>query len=178
MGFLHVLTIFGSEGPSGISALGIDPIAILAQAVTFLALFFILKKFALSGIVETLEKRRKVIDDGVRLGQQMEAEKEKLDEQVDKVLHKARDEADRIIADAHVEAGNVMKEAEDRAARKMDAMLDDAHKKIDEEINYARRELKKETLQLVAHATEIIIDEKLDATKDAGLVERALEKVR
>ena len=50
------------------------PLAILAQAATFLVLFFVIKKFALDGIVSTLEKRRKTIDDGVRLGREISAQ--------------------------------------------------------------------------------------------------------
>ena len=69
MEILSLLTSFGAaEETKGIGALGIDALAILAQAATFLILFLIIKKFALEKIVATLEKRRKTIDDGVRLG--------------------------------------------------------------------------------------------------------------
>ena len=103
----------GAEEASGIGALGIDPLAILAQALTFLVLFVIIKKYALEKIVNSLEKRRKTIDDGVRLGRQMEAEKEKLEEKVDATLKKARAEADKIISAGHEEAGGIIKQAEE-----------------------------------------------------------------
>ena len=61
-----------AEEPAGIAALGIDPLAILAQAGTFLVLFWVVKKFALNKISATLEERRKTIDQGVRLGQKRE----------------------------------------------------------------------------------------------------------
>lgn len=167
----------GAEQPAGIAALGIDPLAILAQAGTFLVLFFLLKKFALKGIVETLEKRRKTIDDGVRLGMEMEGEKAKLDEQVEVIIHKARVEADKIIAQAHEESGGIIKEAEDKAVQKVNAMIADAHNKIDGDIKQARKELERETLRLVADATEMIIKERLDVSKDAKLIENALQEV-
>lgn len=180
MELLHTLHMFASAGEeaTGIAALGIDPLAILAQAGTFLVLFLVLKKFALKGIVESLEKRRKTIDDGVRLGLEMEAEKAKLDEQVDKVLHKARDEADKIIAQAHEESGVIIKNAEDKAAEKVDGMIADGRNKIEAEVVNARKTLQQETLQLVANATEVIINEKLNASKDAKLIEKALEEAR
>lgn len=179
MEFLHILTILGStEEPQGIAALGIDPLAILAQAATFLLLFWVIKKFALDKIVKTLEERRKTIDDGVRLGREMEAEKEKLSSQIEAELKKARNEADKIIAQSREEAGSVLREAEEATARKVDAMLADAHAKIDEDIQSARDGLEKDIRELVADATAIIVEERLDAKKDMNMVERALAKVR
>jgi F-type H+-transporting ATPase subunit b len=182
MELLTVLTNFAateSSGESeGIAALGIDPFAILAQAATFLLLFWVIKKFALDKIVTTLEKRRQTIDDGVRLGRQMEAEKERLDEKVEQALKQARNEADQIIAESREEAGAVIKQAEVTASAKVDTMLVEAHHKIEEDIDAARKGLEQEMRVLVAEATEAIIQEKLDAKKDASLLDRALAKVR
>jgi F-type H+-transporting ATPase subunit b len=179
-GVVQVLQVMASTGgeTSGIGALGIDPLAILAQAVTFLILFFVLKKFALKGIVETLEKRRKLIDKGVKLGVEMEAEKAKLDDKVEVVLKKARQEADDIIAQAHEESGAIVKEAETKAVEKVDSMIVDAHNKIDSDIKQARKDLEKETLLLIATATETIIKEKLDINKDAKLIDQALKEAK
>ncbi len=180
MEFTHLITIFGATEaePQGIAALGIDPLAILAQAATFLLLFFIIKKFALDKIVKTLEDRRRTIDDGVRLGREMEAEKERLNEAVDKKLQEARVEADKIIAVSHEEAGAIMREAQEAATRKADAILADAHAKIEEDIIKARAGLQKEIVSLVADATAVIVEEKIDAQKDMNMIERALAKVR
>jgi F-type H+-transporting ATPase subunit b len=178
MEFISLLTTFGAtEEVSGIGALGIDPLAILAQAATFLVLFLVIKKFALDGIVQTLEKRRKTIDKGVRLGHEMEAEKEQLDAKVEELLRKARTEADSIISGGQKEAGSIIKAAEEAAGRKADAILEEAHGKIDEDINAARQGLEQEMRALVAEATEVIIEEKLDAKKDEGLIKRAFAKV-
>lgn len=179
-GFVNVIQIVASTGEEsqGIAALGIDPLAILAQAGTFLVLFFIIKKFALDKIVATLEARRKTIDDGVRLGREMEADKERLSEEITKQLQETRKEADAIIAAGHREAGEIVREAEHAAARKAEAILVDATAKIEEDILKARQHLETEILELVADATAVIAEEKLDAKKDSGLIERALARVR
>lgn len=178
--FVNLIQIVGATGeqPEGIAALGIDPLAILAQAGTFLILFFIIKKFALDKIVTTLEARRKTIDDGVRLGREMEVEKERLGEDIAKQLQETRKEADTIIAASHREAGEIVREAEHAASRKAEAILADASAKIEEDIARARDGLQREILELVADATAVIAEEKLDAKKDAGLIERALARVR
>lgn len=163
-----------AEEAAGIAALGIDPWAILAQAGTFLTLFWVVKRFALNSIVESLEERRKTIDKGVRYGYEMAEERAKLEERIEDQLRQTREEADRIIADAHKEAGDVLRAAEDSATQKVDTMLAEAHLKIEDDMRKARQALEKNILGLVADATEAIIGEKLDAKKDDALIQKVL----
>jgi F-type H+-transporting ATPase subunit b len=175
-----VTVLFAAEAAEkeGIAVLGIDPKAIVLQAGTFVLLFLILKKFALRGIVDTLEKRRTTIDKGVALGIEMQSAKEKFDEELKGMQHKAKAQADEILAQAQKDATQIIKEGEESAAKKVDGMLKDATARIEREMQTARKELRGEMLALVSEATEVIIDEKVDAKKDASLIERALAKVR
>ncbi len=167
-----------TEEKSGIAVLGIDVKVILLQAGTFLLLFLIIKKFALKNIVSTLEQRRQTIDKGVELGLEMEKKKAEFDEELKKLHIAARSSADEIIANANKEAGDIIKAGESSAASKVDQMLKDAEARIEREMSKARADLKHEMLGLVAEATEVIIEEKLDAKKDESLIGRALAKVR
>lgn len=176
-----LLTVVASEAAaekSGIAVLGIDPKAIILQAGTFLLLFLIVKKFALRGIVDTLEKRRQTIDKGVALGIAMEKQKAEFDDEVKKLQHEARAQADMIIAEANKEAGQIIKAGEESATVKVNQMLKDAEGRIEREMSQARQQLKQDMLNLVAEATEVIIEEKLDAKKDASLIDRALGRLR
>lgn len=161
----------------GIGALGIDPWAILAQGVTFLVLFIIIKKFALEKIVSMLQERHKKIDSGVRLGMKMEQEFEQLQQKIEAELQKARQGADGILSEAHQESNQIIKAAEDKAAAKVNQMMSDAEAKITHDMEQAKSALKKELVGLVAEATEVVLEEKLDDQKDMQLIERALQKV-
>lgn len=179
--FNPLLTVVASEAAaekSGIAVLGIDPKAIILQAGTFLLLFLIVKKFALRGIVDTLEKRRQTIDKGVALGIAMEKQKAEFDDEVKKLQHEARAQADTIIAEANKEAGQIIKAGEESATAKVNQMLKDAEGRIEREMSQARQQLKQDMLNLVAEATEVIIEEKLDTKKDASLIDRALGRLR
>ena len=90
--FNPLLMRFASETAEkeGIAVLGIDIKAILLQAGTFVLLYLIIKKFALRGIVDTLEKRRKTIDKGVSLGLEMQHAKTNFDKELKDMQHKAR----------------------------------------------------------------------------------------
>ncbi len=171
--FLHIL----AEGePSGIGALGIDPMAIVAQAITFLLFLWLLKKFALEKIVHTLEDRRKIIDDGILLGREMEKEKSELDARVTEALKQARADADKILADAQVEASERAKQSEAATKRKVEQMLEDAKARIETELREARKQLEGEMINLVIAATETLISQKLDPAKDNELIAKALKE--
>lgn len=174
----HIFAAGSAQESGGIAALGVDVKALLLQIITFVIVFWLLKKFALDKIVQTLEERRKTIDKGVELGIKMSEEKQRLSQEVAAVLQKARAEADKIMAAGHHEAGMLLKEAEASAARKADAMLADAHAKIEDDIESARRGLEKEVLQLVAEAAGVLLEKKIDAKQDAQLISRALEEAR
>ena len=166
------------EKVGGIASLGVDFKTLILQIITFLIVFALLKKFAFPKIVATLDERRETIDAGVHLGQQLRKEKELLDSKVEEVLQSARVNADKIINDSKQEAANVIKEAEQAASSKVDAMLQDAKIRLEKDIQHARNNMEQELVSLVAGATEKIIGEKLDASKDAKLIETYLAEVK
>lgn len=175
--FYFLLSTFaaaGGESSGGIAALGVDFKALILQIATFVIVFLLLKQFALKKIVDALEKRRETIDNGVKLGLEMQKAKEELETRTAEVLAKARSEADKIIAAGHQDARELLKETEAAAARKTDALLADAHAKIEEDMARAAKKLERDMLELVAEATEAIIGEKLDRAKDSAIIERAL----
>jgi F-type H+-transporting ATPase subunit b len=163
------------EKASGIGALGISPSAFVIQLITFAIVFAILKKYAFKPIVRMLEERRKVIDDGVKMGQILEKERAKLDGEVVKVMRDARTEGDKIIGNGQKEAREIIREAEKAGARKVDAMLLDAEARIIEETEQSKRKLEKEIVEIVSEATEAIVEEKVDPAKDAKLIDKAMK---
>ncbi len=172
---IHILSLLAStEEPQGIAALGIDPWAILAQGLTFLVLFLLIKKFAFSKIVATLEERRKTIEGSLDRADELNKKNEEAEKRVGELLHKARKESEDIIAKSHEEAGAIVTEAEDAAAAKAEKIIEDGKLQIEAEVVKARNELKKETLGLVAQATEAVLAESVDVKKNEALIKKAL----
>lgn len=176
----NLLIKFGAEtaeAPEGIAALGFDAKAFLIQLVTFLLVFYILKRYVFGRIIKTLEDRRETIEEGLRLTTEMVAQRDKLDQEVTETRAKARKEADEILARTSEQASIIIKEAEEAAKTKAEALMVEARKKIEEETTRARRKLEAEVADLVIEATETIIEEKLDSKKDASLLSRALKGI-
>ncbi len=174
---INILTMLantGAEESQGIAALGIDPIAILAQGVTFLLLFLLIKKFAFSKIVDTLEQRRKTIENSLDKAEALTKQNEEAEEKVKAALHEARKESEEIIAKSHEEAGALIAEAEDKAAIKTQKIIDDGKVQIDQQVVRAQETLKKETLDLVSRATTALLGEVIDVKKHEDLIKKAL----
>jgi F-type H+-transporting ATPase subunit b len=173
---INLVTNFAETSESsGIGALGVDGKAFVIQLITFVLAFLVLKKWAFKPIMKVLDERRRVIESGVTLGEEMKKERAVLEQKVAEQLTEARQQADGIVATARDNAREVVREAEDKAKTKADNILVDAKNRIDQETARARKNLEKEMVSLVSEATEAIIGEKVDAKKDASLVERALK---
>ncbi len=165
-----------SAEESGI--LGFSLQALIIQIITFILVFLLLKKFAFDKIVTLLDKRHKVIEEGVRHGQQMQREREKFENETSKIAREARHQADAIIGDAQKEAREIVRDAEKAAHTKSEIMLKDAEARIDEEAEQAKRRLEREVAELVSEVTETIVEEKVDSQKDADLIDKAIKKGR
>ncbi len=168
-------TVFAAVEESSALPLGLSLESLIIQLITFLIVFFIIKRFAVGPIVRLLEKRRVTIEDGVKMGLRMEHQREKVDKELAELKREARHEADRIIANANKEAREVLRAAEKTAQRKTDAMLSDAEVRIREEQEQARRSLEGELAGLVSEATEAVVGEKVDQRKDADIIKKAMK---
>lgn len=166
------------EESAGIAALGMDPIAIIVQATTFIVLFFLIQKLALKKIVNTLEERRKTINRGLHLTAEMDQMKAELDARVEGALKEARQEADVIINEARAESVQIVRAAEESATRKTEALLKDAEAKIERDIAHAKKELKSEVVGLVTEVSAAVLREKVSNTPtDRTLTEKYLKEV-
>jgi F-type H+-transporting ATPase subunit b len=161
---------------SGIGALGIDGKALIIQVVTFLLAFWVLQHWAFKPIVKMMERRRETIEKGVKLGEQMQKEKVELEQKIAKALHGARAEADGIIAEAKTQARQAIQTAEDKAKEKAEGIVAAAEDRIKRDTSRARKQLETELVGLISEATEAIIDEKVDARKDAALIDKAMKE--
>ncbi|MDQ2973604.1 MAG: F0F1 ATP synthase subunit B [bacterium] len=162
------------KAESGI--LGVSLESFVIQLITFILVFALLKKFAFNRIVKILDERHKVIDEGVRHGQNMKKEREDFEKQTGKIINESRHRADEIIGDAQKEGREIIREAEKAAHKKSEALLVDAEVRVEEEAKQAKRKLEREIVELVSEVTEALVEEKVDAKKDADLIDKALKK--
>lgn len=165
-----------AENKDLFGALGIDWRLLVLQVVAFGILVWLLGKFVYPQLVGAIEKREKAIADSVAAANKAEAKAEETQKEIDDMFQKARKEADEIIARSHQEATTMVTEAESKAKDRADQIVSDARAQLNNDVRKAREALKSDTIKLVAVATEEVIHEKLDASKDANLIKTAIGK--
>jgi|SRR5882672_3590139 len=167
-------TTEGASHQGLIQALGLNAQLFIEQGVAFLLLVFVLGKFVYPALIKAVDDRRAAIEAGLQEAKESQEALEKAEAKVGELLEEARKEADDILARTHQEAASVVAEAESKAKTRAEQIVADARQQLNIDVTKAREALKKDTVELVALATERIIGEKLDERKDADLVKKAL----
>ncbi|HEU5187754.1 MAG TPA: F0F1 ATP synthase subunit B [Candidatus Saccharimonadales bacterium] len=168
--------VHAAESAGGVAALGLNWQSFLFQLITFVIVFIILRQFVLKKVFATLESRRKTVDDSLKHAAETEKKLKTVETDISVMLGEARTQADDILAASHKEAAHMVEAAEGKAAKRAEHIVAEARAQMANDITQARAALKAETAKLVAAATEKIIAQKLDAQKDAVLIERALKE--
>jgi F0F1-type ATP synthase membrane subunit b/b' len=108
------------------NALGIDFVTIVAYIIIFLVLYYFTRSFV-NKVIDTTEKRKQEIEEGLRNAQeaealkmkaQTEADREKKDiiqkaySEADQIVEKSKSKEESIISEAKIKHENILKEAE------------------------------------------------------------------
>ncbi len=163
-----------AEAAGGISALGLNWKSFLFQLITFVIVLLILKKFVFGKLIAVLDARQKAVEDSLKNAAETEEKLKGAEKTIAKMLSDARKEADEVISSSQKEAAQAVEAAEQKAAKRAEHIVKEAKEQMNVELTKARAELKSETIKLVAVAAERIIGEKLDAAKDARLIDAAI----
>lgn len=167
-------TPHAEESQSLFTALGIDVGLLIQQALAFLILVAVLGKFVYPALMKAVDGRREQIEAGIKEAKQAEESLAKAESKVSDMLAEARKEADEILARTNQEAASVVADAEEKAKARAAQIVADARQQLEVDVAKARQALKRDTIELVALATERVVGEKLDEKKDADLVKKAL----
>jgi F-type H+-transporting ATPase subunit b len=158
-----------------INTFHIDWKLIIAQAVNFGIVLFVLWKFAYDPILKTLNDRSQKIEKGIRDAESAGKKLAETEEKEKEVLVAARKEAQVILTKAEDLAKKNKEDLENSAKVQADKIMTDAKAQIEEEKNKMLKEVKAEIGDLIVSATEKIIGEKLDKNKDKDLIEKAIK---
>jgi F-type H+-transporting ATPase subunit b len=166
-----------AESSGGISSLGVNLKGFLFQLITFLIVLMILRRYVFPKLIDTLEARRKALEDSLTQARATEEALAKAEEKATDLLNDARKQADSAIADAHKTAEEIISKAEgegsDRAAR----IVRDAEDHLEQERQRLHDTLRTELADLVVQATEKVISHKLDAKSDADLIDKSIKEL-
>lgn len=155
--------------------LGIDWKLLIAQAVNFGILFFVLRHFAYRPMLKFLEERTLRIEKGLEDAESAQRKLADLEEKENAVLKTARAEAKSIVTSAEISAKKRDEERMKETEVKMKQFIEDARVKIEEEKRKTLTQAKEEIAELVTLSVEKILKEKVDDAKDKELLGRMVK---
>jgi F-type H+-transporting ATPase subunit b len=150
--------------------LGIDWKLLLAQAVNFAILFYVLKRFAYGPLLGYMEERSRRIEEGLTDAEKAKEKLQSASEEKEAVLRAAREEAKALVAEAEAAASERdLKRSQETEAR-IAAMLSAAEARMAEEKKELISDAKKEVAELVVRSLDKILGPGLSEKLDEALI--------
>lgn len=134
--------------------------------ISFLILFFILKKFAWKFIITTLNDREEKINESISSAEKMKNEMLNLKSENEILLNKAKEERNEILKEAKNKADTLIAEAKTKAKIEFDKILQDAQESIKQQKNAAIIDVKNQAGNIIVEISEKILQRELNNKKE------------
>lgn len=157
---------------------GINPILLGAQIVNFLIILYLLKRFAYKPIFEMLDKRKKVIEEGVKNAENSNKALERALEEEKKILKKAQTQAETVLVDAKQQAGTIVLDATDQAKQQVEKLLADAKKEIEIQTKETEKKLASQTTKLAIDILQKSLKGMFDSNHQKEVLEKAIKNLK
>jgi len=157
--------------------MGISLPEILTQAFGFILLVLVLKKLAWIPLLKLLDERRQKIQTGFEEIAQAKKDVEKLKVDYEHARTHIEEEARGKLQQAIDEGKKIARELQETSRKEARTVLEKAKEDITLEVAKAKVTLRQEIADLTLGATEKLLREKLDNTKDKELVLDFIEEL-
>ena len=148
------------------------------QSMLFIALIFLLRKFAWKPILTAVNEREEKIEGALKAAEEAEKRMQALNAQNEELLKKAREERDIILKEARETKDAIIAEAKDKAKQEAERVLAASREAIQNEKMAAIAELKNQVAVLSIEVAEKIIRQELKSDdKQKQLANNFVEEV-
>ena len=157
------------------SILQLDLAQIVSQALSFLALLWVLRRFAWGPLLAMLDERRARIEEEFRRAAAKQEELERLQADYNRRLGAIEDEARHKNQQAVLEGKRIAVEIQEEARAQGQALVAKAKETVDQELVKATVTLRDQVATMTVEAVERVLRAKLDEPADRRLVDRVLD---
>jgi len=148
------------------------------MTLAFLALLFLLRKFAWKPILKALKDRETSIHDALHAADRAKEEMKQLQFSNEELLRQAKDERDAILSDARKVRDSIIEESKEKAKEEADRIIAGAKESIENEKMAAMTDLKNQLAEMSLEiATRILEHELADRKQQEAFVRQQLAKI-
>jgi F-type H+-transporting ATPase subunit b len=146
--------------------------------VSFLIVFFLLKKCAWKPILNMLNEREYGIEQALKAADKAREEMQKLQANNERILDEARAEREKIFRQAQEMKDKIIDEARKQAIVEKDKIIHDARVSIETEKNLAIREIRNTAAELSVQIAEKVLRRELSAEqKQREAIEQMIKEI-
>ena len=153
----------------------VTPGLMIWTIVAFLITLFVLKRYAFGPIQQTIDERRRRIQQSIQDAENARTEARRLLEEHRALIGQAKQESADILAEARKVADSHIDRAKEEAEVERQRRMEETRKQIDAETVRAIGEIRSEVADLTLEATQRVVGKVLDAEDQRRLIEEAVE---
>ena len=166
-GIAHLLDNFGVRGD-----------LLVAQIINFCLVTYLLYRFALKPVLQTVEARQKKISEGLQYAEEMKQKLEAAERERVQQMQATQEEAQKILERTKQESEAYLQAQKAAAEKKVTQILEQAQATIASERKQMMSEVRSEVVDLVVATTERVLQNAITPEMRTSLNERALESLK
>lgn len=157
---------------------GVDWKLLLAQAVNFIILLIVLKKFAYGPLMRMLDERKRKIAEGLAMRDDAEKLLRQTDAIKEETITKANAEAFAVVSRAETTANQRQNEIMATTEKKVEGVVADACKVIDGEKAKMKEEVYRDAEELVRSGIAAVLGRMPQDERDEVLIREAIRELK
>jgi F-type H+-transporting ATPase subunit b len=173
-----VLASLADTAQGIVETFGIDWPMLIAQAINFLIVAFVIWKFAFKNILSTIKEREKQIADSLSNADKIKLELEETEKQQQETLQEASLAAKKTISTAQEQAKAFIEAQKEDARKQAEEIITKAKVAMEQERERVLSEAREEIASLVVLTTAKVLSKKLSVEEKEQFSSRATEELQ
>jgi len=156
---------------------GFNPALILAQALNFLIVAFLLYRFAIKPIAATLDERQQKIADGLQYAGEMKTQLAEAERERAEKIKQAAIDAQKILTEAREQSKEMIEHKTQEAAAQAEAIIRKASEATELERQKMLSDVRQEVARLVVATSSKVLSRELSDAEKSSFSESAAKEL-
>ncbi len=156
---------------------GVDTPLLIAQAINFVIVAFVIWQFAIKKILLTMDEREKKIADSLKNAEKIKLELEATEKQQNETLQEASLEAKKTVASAQEQAKSYIEAQKEEARKQAEEIVEKARSAMELERQRVLNDAREEISSLVILTTSKVLQRELGDDEKSRFSESAAKEI-
>ncbi len=157
---------------------GINWYLVLAQAINFLVILYLLKRYVYKPVFNILKKREEMVKKGIDDAKIAKETLEKAEEERRKIIKDARDDAKLILDEANTSSREIIHTAQDKAKKQTLVTLHDAKEEIEREARITEKKIQGNIGAFIEKILHESLREYLSSSDQNIIIEKIIQRLQ